>query len=151
MKTTCLHIRIFSHPWKGENNKENSYYVGHECRGLSESMDTIVVDPACTFLHLREVIEEQSDGNVMRRRLFFHEFIHFMQRCRNPLGYAGEELQTYRIGTLKGSDANDIKIINKDDESKPICDVVDDVSRIEIVLIPTTQIHPISDRLSDQL
>ncbi|KAL3772070.1 hypothetical protein ACHAWU_008092 [Discostella pseudostelligera] len=151
MKTAFLKIRTFSHPWKGESNKENSYYVGYEHRGLSEPMDTIVIDPeVCTVLKLRQLIEEQPNGNIMRRRLFFHDFIHFMQRCRNPLGYVGEELQTYRIGTLKGADAKDVKIIKKADESKLICDVIDDVSKTDIVLIPTTQIHPVTDRLSDK-
>ncbi len=151
-KAASLKIRTFSHPWKGENNMENSYYVGYEHRGLSEPMDTVVIDPAaCTFLQLRELIEEQPHGNVIRRRLFYHDFIHFMQRCRNPLGYVGEELQTYRIGTLKGTDAQDIKIIKKEFEAKAICDSVDDLSKTDVVLIPTTQIHPITDRLSDKL
>lgn len=153
MTAAFLKIRTFSHPWKGENNKENSFYVGYEHRGLSEPEDTVsVINPeACTFLRLRELIEEQPHGNMMRRRMFFHHFIHFMQRCRNPHGYVGEEVQTYRIGTLKGTDIKEIRIIKKEDEAKAISDVIDDSSNTDIVLIPTTQIHPVTDRLSDKL
>ena len=151
MKPAFLKIRTFSHPWKGDNNKENSYYVGYEHRGLSEPLDTIVINDvsACSFLKLRELIEEQPHGNIMKRRMFFHDFIHFMQRCRNPLGYVGEELQTYRFGTLKGTDVKDINIIKRGDESKVICDTINDPSKTDIVLIPTTQIHPVTDQLSD--
>jgi len=160
MKTTFVNLRIFSHPWKGVTNKEHSYYVGHEAGGLSESLDTLAVNFSSTFSHLRQQIEEQTDENIMRRRPFYTEFLQFMQRCPNPLGYEGEPLRTYRIGILtmrndKGyvPGVKDINLVRKDAEVKQICDVFDESVglRTDIVLVPTTQIHPTTDRLADRL
>jgi hypothetical protein len=150
MKTAFVKLRLFSHPWRGEGKREHSYYVGHDAGGLSEPMDTIVVDPSDTFLVLRESIEERCDGNVMLRRSLFSEFLYHMQRCRNPHGYEGESLKTYRLGILKATDGKDIEVIKRGDEIKPIADVIDDIHGTDIVLIPTTQIHPFTDRLTDQ-
>jgi len=94
-------LRMFSHPWRGEGRREHSYYVGHDAGGLSEPMDEIAVDPTRTFLELRQSIEERCDGNVMLRRTFFTEFLHLMQRCRNPHGYEGELMRAYRLGVLR--------------------------------------------------
>lgn len=76
-----------------------------------------------------------------------------MQRCPNIFGYEGDALKTYRLAYLtKGIvDVTDIKFIKLSDETKPICDIVDDMFGFELVLIPTTQIHPKTGRLTDQL
>lgn len=153
MKST-IYLRTFSHPdpWKGKDGKEHAYYVSN-CvdGGLTEASECIAIDSTDTILSIRQTIEEQQSGNIMRRRLFYYEFVHFMQRCPNPLGYEGDALKTYRIGLLKYGDMNDMKLVKKSEESKPISDIVDDLVGIEIVLIPTTQIHPMTDKLTDQL
>ena len=155
-------LRMFSHPWRGEGRREHSYYVGHDAGGLPEPMGEIVVDPSGTFLELRHSIEEGCDGNVMLRRTFFTEFLHLMQRCRNPHGYEGELMRAYRLGVLRAktttttttsssTDAgNEIRVVERGDEAKPISDVIDDIHGTDIVLIPTTQIHPLTDRLTDR-
>lgn len=150
-----MHIRIFSHP---QRSKEHSYYVGYEAGGLSERLELLPVNPANTFLQLRQHIEEQSDGNIIRRRPFFTEFWHFMQRCPNPLGYEGEDLMTYRIGMLEIKDEKSfvpsmkyINLIKEDVEECSISQVVDSLLDCDIVLIPTTQIHPMNGHLSDRL
>lgn len=151
VKTAFVKFRIYSHPWRGENNNEHSYYVGHDAGGLSEPLDMLVVDPSCTFLQLRESIEERCDGNVMLRRMFFTEFIYLMQRCHNFHGYESNALKTYRFGVLNATDAAEkIKLIKQQDETKPIQDIVADIHDTHIVLIPTTQIHPTTDRITDQ-
>ncbi|KAL7539830.1 hypothetical protein ACHAXR_009647 [Thalassiosira sp. AJA248-18] len=154
-KTAFVHIRIFSHP---QNNNEHSFYVGHEAGGLSERVETLAVNPSSSFLQIRELIEEQSDGNIIRRRPFYTDFLHFIQRCPNPLGYEGEAVTTYRIGILKMKDdkgfvpsLRDIKVIKEDVEAGPACEIVDELLGTDIVLIPTTQIHPTTGRLSDQI
>jgi hypothetical protein len=163
-KDSFVRLRMFSHPWRGEGRREHSYYVGHDAGGLSGPIDEVAVDPSGTFLDLRHSIEERCDGNVMLRRTFFTEFLHLMQRCRNPHGYEGESLRTYRLGVLRvkatatmatttttSTDAgNEIVVIERGDEAKPISDVIDDFHGTDIVLIPTTQIHPITDRLTDR-
>jgi hypothetical protein len=153
-------LRMFSHPWRGEGRREHSYYVGHDAGGLSEPMDEIAVDPSGTFLELRQSIEERCDGNVMLRRTFFTEFLHLMQRCRNPHGYEGELIRAYRLGVLRAkattttstsTDAgNEVRVVEREDETKPISDVIDDIQWNDLVLIPTTQIHPLTDRLTDR-
>ena len=154
MKTIFTNLRIFSHPLNG---KEHSYYVGHEAGGLSGPMETLAVDPSSTFSQLRDLIQEQSSGNVMRRRLFYTDFISFASRCPNPLGYDGKDLTTYRLGLLSNNgkdsapDVKDIKVVKKSEESKRICEVAGDLFGTDIILIPTTQIHPYTDRLSNQL
>jgi hypothetical protein len=162
-KESFVTLRMFSHPWRGGGRREHSYYVGHDAGGLSGPMDSIAVDPSGTFLELRHSIEERCDGNVMLRRTFFAEFLHLMQRCRNPHGYEGESTRTYRLGALRAkavaatattttsTDAgNEIRVIERGDEAKPIADVIDDIHGTDIVLIPTTQIHPLTDRLTDR-
>ena len=155
---TFLHIRIFSHPWKGENGKEHSYYVDHEAGGLSERLGSIAIEPTITFTQLREVIEEIEQNGVRKRSQFFIEFLNFLQRCPNPLGYEGDSLKTYRIGTLKMTDdkgfipcVQDISIIQEDVETEPVCEIVGEFIGTDLVLIPTSQIHPMTGHLSDQL
>lgn len=155
MQTTFTNLRIFSHQ---QNGKEHSYYVGHEAGGLSGPLETLAVNPASTFRQLRDLIEEQSNENVVQRRPFFTEFISFISRCPNPLDYEGDALTTYRLGILKMNNdkgfvpgVKDIKVIKKSDESKHICEVVDELFGTDIVLIPRTQILPFTDRLSNQL
>lgn len=95
----------------------------------------------------------------MRRRPFYTELLSFMQRCPNPLGYEGDALELYRFAILKMKDdknfapsVKDIKLIPEDAEASPICNIVDDeLLGTDIVLIPKTQIHPATDRLSDHL
>ena len=152
MKKAFINIRIFSHP---PTNNEHSFYVGHEAGGLSERVDTVTINEDHNFHRMREQIEEQHDGNIMRRRPNYTEFLQFMQRCPNPFGYKAGEVMTYRIGVLKVKDdktffpsANDIKVIKERDETKPICEVVDDLLGSDIVFIPTTQIDPATGRLS---
>ena len=156
-KTTFMHIRTFCHP---PSNNEHSFYVGHEGGGISERLELLAVPQSNTFHQLREQIEEQSDGNIIRRRPIFTEFVHFMQRCPNPIGYEGKELTTYRIGVLKMKDDDknfvpslkDIQIIKEDAEAFPISNTVeDDLLGTDIVLIPTTQFHPTTGRLADRL
>lgn len=154
MKATFVNLRVFSH----QNKSEHSYYVAHEAGGLSPPMDSIAIDPNDSFLKTRELIEEQSCGNVMSRRRFYAEFLQFMQRCPNPLSYDGEHLSTYRFGVLKTSkekgsvpSVTDIKVIRASDEASGVRDVVGELVCLEFVLIPTTQIHPFTDRLCDQL
>jgi hypothetical protein len=153
-----IKLRLFSHPYRGENNNEHSFYVGHDAGGLSQPLDTLVIDPSCTtFLQLRASIEESCDGNVAIRRTFFTEFINLMHRCHNFHDYDGEALKTYRLGVLgvESNKADDIitvidtiKLIKSRDETKLIKDICSDGHDIDIVLIPTTQIHPTSDRLA---
>ena len=150
-----MHIRTLCHP---QNNSEHSFYVGHEGGGLSERLELLAVPQSNTFYQLREHIEEQCDGNIIRRRPFFTEFVHFMQRCPNPLGYEGEDLVTYRIGILKMKDEKnfvpslkDIQVIKEDAEAFPISNTVEDLLGTDIVLIPTTQFHPTTGRLSNKL
>jgi hypothetical protein len=89
-------LRMFSHPYRGENNNEHSFYVGHDAGGLSQPLDTLVIDPSCTsFLQLRASIEESCDGNVAIRRTFFTEFINLLHRCHNFHDYDGDALKTY--------------------------------------------------------
>jgi hypothetical protein len=154
-----IKLRMFTHPYRGENNNEHSYYVGHDAGGLSQPLDTLIVDPSCTtFLQLRESIEESCDGNVALRRTFFTEFINLMHRCHNFYDYDGEALKTYRLavfGLESSNKADDIitvvdaiKLIKRRDETKLIKDIVSEGQDVDIVLIPTTQIHPTSDRLA---
>jgi len=158
-----INLRTYTHPnpWKGKDQKEHSYYVGHEIGGLSDVAETVItVDESNNFVTIREIIEEQRDENIMRRRRFYYEFIQLMQRCPNIFDYEGDALKSYRLaflkkgntGTKKGYDdvAKDIKLIKLSDETKPICDMVDDMFSFELVLIPTTQIHPKTGRLTDQ-
>ena len=160
MKTAFINLRMFSHPWTGENKKEHSYYVRHDPGGLSGPMDTIAVDLAnCSFLQLRDQIQEQNNENTMRRRPFFNEFVHFMQRCPNPLDYDGEATTMYRLGVIKMKDekgfvpgVEDIRVIRTKDEQKFMGDEIGgDFLGTDVVLIPRTQIHPITDRLTDKL
>ena len=150
-----INLRTYTHPnlWKGEDQKEHSYYVGHENGGLSDVAETITIDESNNFVTIREIIEEQRDENIMRRRRFYYEFIQLMQRCPNIFDYEGESLKTYRLALLKKSsaDVTNIKLIKLSEETKPICDMVDDMFSFELVLIPTTQIHPKTGRLTDQL
>lgn len=149
---------MFSHPYRGENNNEHSFYVGHDAGGLSQPLDTLVIDPSCTtFLQLRELIEESCDGNIAIRRTFFTEFINLMHRCHNFHDYDGDALKTYRLGILGETNKADdiitvmdaIKLIKGRDETKLIKDIVlNGHHDTDIVLIPTTQIHPTSDRLA---
>ena len=153
MKT--VHLRMFSHP----NNKEYSYYVSHECGGLSERLDTVTFDPSISFTQLREKIEEREVNGIMKRTTFYTEFIHFMQRCPNPLGYQDKEsLSSYRIGLLNIVDekyitptAKDITLLQEDAESEPISKIVSNFLSTDFVLIPTAQIHPRTGTLSDTL
>ena len=66
-------------------------------------------------------------------------------------------MKTYRLGVLgveldKADDiitvVDAIKLIKRRDETKLIKDIVSEGHDIDIVLIPTTQIHPTSDRLA---
>ena len=152
---TLINLRVFSHLSKGD---EHSYYACHNIEGgLSKTMDTIAVDTSsCSFIQLRELIEEHQVDNIMRRRPFFQEFIHFMQRCPNPIKYEGKALSSYRLGIIKieatkneiGSvPPSAIKLIKERDEANLICEVVDGPG-FEIVLIPRTQIHPSTGRLT---
>lgn len=150
---------MFSHP--NTHTKTHSYYVGHECGGLSERLATVMIDPTISFLQLRELIEERERNGVMKRTTFYSEFIRFMQSCPNPLGYQDQESLTgYRLGLLKVVDdkymniaptAEDITLLCEDEESEPICQVVDDLLSTDFVLIPKTQIHPHTGKLVDVL
>ena len=82
-----INLRTYTHPnpWKGKDQKEHSYYVGHEIGGLSDVAETITIDESNNFVTIREIIEEQRDENIMRRRRFYYEFIQLMQRCPNVL------------------------------------------------------------------
>ncbi|KAL7504162.1 hypothetical protein ACHAXN_001860 [Cyclotella atomus] len=155
MKT--LNLRMYCHPSKNEH----SYYVGHDSGGLSERLSTVTVDPTISFLELREKIEEKELNGVKKRTIFYTEFIHFMQRCPNPLGYQDKEsLTSYRIGLLNivedtyklvQPSADDIVLVQEDEETKPICEVVSDLLSTDLVLIPKTQIHPHTGKLADKL
>eukprot|EP00956_Cyclotella_meneghiniana_P002576 scaffold3030_cov72-Cyclotella_meneghiniana.AAC.2 len=157
-----LHLRMFSHPYSGENKKEHSYYIAHDSGGLSERLSTITVDSTTSFFELRERIEEREVGGVMKRTTFFSEFVHFMQGCPNPLGYQDKEsLTSYSIGLLKVIDnkhfattsVEDITLLHESEESDPICNVVSDCDLLssDLVLIPKTQIHPHTGRLADTM
>ena len=86
-----INLRTYTHPnpWKGKDQKEHSYYVGHEIGGLSDVAETITIDESNNFVTIREIIEEQRDENIMRRRRFYYEFIQLMQRCPNVLMWEG--------------------------------------------------------------
>lgn len=155
MKT--LNLRMYCHPAKNEH----SYYVGHDSGGLSGRLSTVTVDPSISFLELREKIEEKELNGVMKRTIFYTEFIHFMQRCPNPLGYQDKEsLTSYRIGLLNVVDdtyklslpsVDDIVLVQEEEETKSICDVASDLLSTDLVLIPKSQIHPHTGQLTDEL
>lgn len=154
-----INLRMYSHPYSGENKDEHSYHVCHDAGGLSERLDTITVDPTNSFTELRKLIEEKEVNGVMKRTIFYTEFVNFMQRCPNPLGYQDKEsLTTYNIGLLKIIDdkhvvpcADDIRVLREDEESDSICHVISDLLNTDLVLIPKTQIHPHTGRLADAL
>lgn len=150
---------MFSHPYSGPNKNEHSYYVKHDPGGLSERLATISVDPSMSFLELRERIEEKEVNGIKKRTIFYTEFVYFMQRCPNPLGYQdAESLTTYSIGLLNVIDerhfvpsVEDIRIVREDEETEPICNIVSNLLSTDLVLIPKTQIHPHSGVLADSL
>lgn len=154
-----IHLRMFSHPYSGENKNEHSYYVCHDAGGLSTRLETLTVDSTISFLELRERIEEKEVNGVLKRTKFYNEFLHFMQRCPNPLGYQDKEsLTTYSLGLLKVIDDkqiavndDDIRILREDEETDPICDVVSHLLSTDLVLIPKTQIHPHTGLLADKI
>ena len=156
---SIMHLRMFSHPYYGENKNEHSYYVKHDAGGLSERLATISVDPAMSFFQLRERIEEKEVNGVMKRTTFYTDFVYFMQRCPNPLGYQDKEtMTTYSIGLLNVIDekhfapsVEDITIVREDEETEPICNIVSNLLSTDLVLIPKTQIHPTSGVLADSL
>ena len=152
---------MFSHPYSGESKNEHSYYIAHDSGGLSERLSTITIDTSISFSELRERIEEKEVNGVMKRTTFFSEFVHFMQRCPNPLGYQDKEsLTSYSIGLFKvivdkhcTPSVEDITLLREDEESHPICNVVGDCDLLssDLVLIPKTQIHPHTRRLADTM
>jgi hypothetical protein len=89
------------------------------------------------FAYMGFVSKMQNFELLVENHLFDHE---------------GDALKSYRLGLLKKglNDVEDIKLIKLSDETKPICDMVDDMFSFELVLIPTTQIHPKTGRLTDQ-
>lgn len=93
--------------------------------------------------------------NGVMKRAFLHRILAFYATLPTPLGYEGKEsLTTYGIGLSRVNEnkhfvasADQITVIQQDEESSPICDVVGDLLSTCLLLLLNPQMNPHTGQL----
>lgn len=131
--------------------EQHSFIVGVETGGLAEEISCITeISRKASFKQLRVAIVEKKDRGMVRRTMTFQALRYFMELCSNPHGYSDKRRRTeYRLGVMTSEDATVPTLLTAEDEkTRPLTSIPIYKSYRTIVLVPVSQICPITDEVT---
>ena len=140
-KKRILNIRVYCHI--DNEYTSHSYCVDDFPLAVSLSVGEIQVDPTITTLkQLRELIEFNQQGHMMRRSALFQEILFIMSKL--PMVYPRKNKSEYRFGYLNISETSvEPIVIPEDKENQSILSSVPNnpSASLTIYIIPLTQVN----------
>jgi len=122
--------------------ESHSYLVDDFPTGISYPIGELAINIRTkTLSQLRPMIEYDRSTNIVRRSILFQEALFIMNKLPNYYNRDRAELTEYRFGFVK-KDKTGFRLINKEDEEKPIADLIGAVDFFEydLCIVPLSQI-----------
>jgi len=154
-----LKVRVFLH--HVPQYETHSFLVDARKGGMSHVIGSINVDPRKTTLaNCRNLVEVVEDRGVFKRNILFQEARAIMEICSNIFNRPEEHKFVYKLGLKESQDSKQENDEDKDDENEeqsengdyipsifseedeevPLFELVDELWKYELVLIPLSQI-----------
>jgi hypothetical protein len=140
--TYTLNIRVYGRAI--DCTESHSYIVGDTFSDISSPIGKLCLNiRKMTLKQVRPMIEYDKSGFIDRRSMMFQEALFLMEKLPNYFHRPKDECKEYRLGFVK-KDLQTWRMINKEDEEKPISELFGTVEFFEydLLIIPLTQIDP---------
>jgi hypothetical protein len=143
-KTPIYNIKVKVYGKSLNTANSHSYLVDDVPTGISSCIGELNINIKTTsLLELRPMIQYDRSGHMDKRSVMFQEALFIMGRLPNYYTRPTKELNKYQFGFLN-KNGLDLKIINVNDETKPICELLGTIDFFDyyLLLVPLSQIPP---------
>jgi hypothetical protein len=122
--------------------ESHSYLIDDMATGVSSPIGTLAINiRSINLTQVRPMIEYDRSNQINRRTLMFQEALFIMSRLPNPFHRPLNDMKQYRFGFIK-KDKTGLRLIKREDEDKPIADLIGAVDFFEhdLCIVPLSQL-----------
>jgi hypothetical protein len=123
-------------------DESHSYLIDDMCTGVSSPIGYLAINiRTVTLTQVRPMLEYDRSNTMNRRSMMFQEALFIMSRLPNHYNRPHNDMKIYRFGFVK-KDKSSLKLIKREDEDKPIADLIGAVDFFEhdLCVVPLSQL-----------